>query len=135
MLIEKNQMLDELLQRIDNGGDTGQITRSTVIELKNQIRAHASEEDEWHKFRAHFEQVHPGFFIRLKEMHPALTEYELRLCAYIRTGMYGKQIAICCQCNQTASRNHEHACAKTTTSPGRLARRLSAWNKQKRRRC
>lgn len=94
MLIEKNQMLDELLQRIDNGGDTGQITRSTVIELKNQIRAHASEEDEWHKFRAHFEQVHPGFFIRLKEMHPALTEYELRLCAYIRTGMYGKQIAM-----------------------------------------
>jgi len=94
MLIEKNQMLDELLQRIDNGGDTGQITRSTVIELKNQIRAHASEEDEWNKFRAHFEQVHPGFFIRLKEMHPALTEYELRLCAYIRTGMYGKQIAM-----------------------------------------
>jgi tetratricopeptide (TPR) repeat protein len=94
MLIEKNQMLDELLQRIDNGGDAGQITRSTVIELKNQIRAHASEEDEWHKFRAHFEQVHPGFFIRLKEMHPALTEYELRLCAYIRTGMYGKQIAM-----------------------------------------
>lgn len=94
MLIEKNQMLDELLQRIDNGGDTGQITRSTVIELKNQIRAHASEEDEWHKFRAHFEQVHPGFFIRLKEMHPALTEYELRLCAYIHTGMYGKQIAM-----------------------------------------
>ncbi len=94
MLIEKNQMLDELLQRIDNGGDAGQITRSTVIELKNQIRAHASEKDEWHKFRAHFEQVHPGFFIRLKEMHPALTEYELRLCAYIRTGMYGKQIAM-----------------------------------------
>lgn len=94
MLIEKNQMLDELLQRIDNGGDTGQITRSTVIELKNQIRAHASEEDEWHKFRAHFEQVHPGFFIRLKEMYPTLTEYELRLCAYIRTGMYGKQIAM-----------------------------------------
>lgn len=66
MLIEKNQMLDELLQRIDNGGDTGQITRSTVIELKNQIRAHASEEDEWHKFRAHFEQVHPGFSSDLK---------------------------------------------------------------------
>lgn len=59
-------MLDELLQRIDNGGDTGQITRSTVIELKNQIRAHASEEDEWHKFRAHFEQVHPGFSSDLK---------------------------------------------------------------------
>ena len=94
MLIEKNQMLDELLQRIDNGGDAGQIARSTVIELKNQIRAHASEEDEWHKFRAHFEQVHPEFFIRLKEMYPTLTEYELRLCAYIRTGMYSKQIAM-----------------------------------------
>lgn len=94
MLIEKNKMLDELLQRIDTRGDAGQITKSTVIELKNQIRAHAVEEDEWHKFRAHFEQVHPGFFVQLKEMYPALTEYELRLCAYIRTGMYGKQIAM-----------------------------------------
>lgn len=94
MLIEKNQMLDELLQRIDNGGDAGQIAKRTVMELKNQIRAHVNEEDEWRNFRTHFEQVHPGFFKRLKDMYPNLTEYELRLCAYIRTGMYGKQIAM-----------------------------------------
>lgn len=94
MLIEKNQMLDELLQRIDNGGDAGQIAKRTVMELKNQIRAHVNEEDEWRNFRTHFEQVHPGFFKRLKDLYPNLTEYELRLCAYIRTGMYGKQIAM-----------------------------------------
>lgn len=94
MLIEKNQMLDELLQRIDNGGDAGQIAKRTVMELKNQIRAHVNEEDEWRNFRAHFEQVHPGFFKSLKDLYPNLTEYELRLCAYIRTGMYGKQIAM-----------------------------------------
>lgn len=94
MLIEKNQMLDELLQRIDNGGDAGQIAKRTVMELKNQIRAHVNEEDEWRDFRTHFEQVHPGFFKRLKDLYPNLTEYELRLCAYIRTGMYGKQIAM-----------------------------------------
>lgn len=94
MLIEKNQMLDELLQRIDSGGEAGHITKRTVLELKNQIRAHASEDDEWRAFRTHFEKVHPGFFARLREMFPCLTEYELRLCAYFRTGMQGKQIAM-----------------------------------------
>ena len=94
MLIEKNQMLDELLQRIDNGGDAGQIAKRTVMELKNQIRAHVNEEDEWRNFRTHFEQVHPGFFKRLKDLYPNLTEYELRLCAYFRSGMYGILIAM-----------------------------------------
>lgn len=94
ILIEKNQVLDELLQRIDNGGETGNIAKNTMLELKNQIRAHANKENEWRDFRMHFEQVHPSFFTRLKKLFPTLTEYELRLCAYIRTGMYGKQIAM-----------------------------------------
>lgn len=94
MLIEKNQALDELMRRIKDGGEAGEIAKRTVLELRNQIRAHAGGENEWVDFRTHFEQVHPDFFLRLKERFPALTEYELRLCAYLRTGMSGKQIAM-----------------------------------------
>ena len=94
MLIEKNQALDELMRRIKDGGEAGEIAKRTVLELRNQIRAHAGGENEWMDFRTHFEQVHPDFFLRLKERFPALTEYELRLCAYLRTGMSGKQIAM-----------------------------------------
>lgn len=93
MLIEKNKMLEELMKRISNGGETGDIEKKTVLELKSQIKAHASQEDEWQFFRIHFEQVHPDFFCKLKIVCSTLTEGELRLCAYIRTGMENKQIA------------------------------------------
>lgn len=93
MLIEKNRMLEEVMKRISNGGENGDINKKTVLELKNQIRTHASQEDEWQFFRIHFEQVHPDFFSKLKSICSTLTEGELRLCAYIRTGMENKQIA------------------------------------------
>ena len=43
-----------------------------------------SEENNWDKFKMHFEEVHPSFFTKLKEKHPNLTENELRLCAYCK---------------------------------------------------
>lgn len=93
VMIEKNKMLEELMKRINNGGETGEIGKRTVVELKSQIKAHTSHEDEWQFFQIHFEQVHPNFFSKLKEICSILTEGELRLCAYIRTGMENKQIA------------------------------------------
>ncbi|MCD7942997.1 MAG: LuxR C-terminal-related transcriptional regulator [Bacteroides intestinalis] len=50
-------------------------------------------EDEWMFFKHHFEEVHPDFFKKLCSIHPNLSENELRLCAYVRTGMETKQIA------------------------------------------
>ena len=43
----------------------------------------------------HFSKIHPRFFQRLKKVPcaKALTENELRMCAYFRIGMTAKQIA------------------------------------------
>ena len=40
-----------------------------------------------------FLQLRPGFFARLKEINPDLTENDLRLCTYISIGMRAKEIA------------------------------------------
>ena len=40
-----------------------------------------------------FGQLRPGFFARLKEINPDLTENDLRLCTYISIGMRAKEIA------------------------------------------
>lgn len=50
-------------------------------------------DDEWQRFKLHFDNVHPNFFVKLKEQNNKLTENELRLCAYISIGMRAKQIA------------------------------------------
>ena len=50
-------------------------------------------DDEWNRFKIHFEKVHPDFFNKLKSESNELTENDLRLCAYIKIGMRAKDIA------------------------------------------
>lgn len=93
MLIEKNRMLEELEKRISEGRAQGEIDRQTAVELRSQINAHVKRDNEWQNFHIQFEQVYPEFYTSLKKVAPTLTEGELRLCAFIRTGMDNKQIA------------------------------------------
>ncbi len=95
ILTEKNKALSDLANRINSRKEAGDITPATALELKSRISGcNGNEDNEWHNFRVHFEQVHPDFIRRLKETYPSLTENELRLCAYLRTGMERKQIAM-----------------------------------------
>lgn len=94
MLIEKNRMLEELDKRIKSGRAQGEIDKQAAMELQSQINAHVKREGEWQGFHVQFEQVHPGFYSKIKSVAPNLTEGELRLCAYIRTGLDTKQIAL-----------------------------------------
>ena len=64
-----------------------------VKEVNNVIGDSLRSDDEWSRFRLHFDAVHPDFFSHLKEAAADLTENDLRLCAYIRIGMRAKQIA------------------------------------------
>lgn len=50
----------------------------------DEVRSRAEEK---------FGQLRPGFFARLKELNPDLTENDLRLCTYISIGMRAKEIA------------------------------------------
>ncbi len=47
----------------------------------------------WEDFKYHFEKVHQGFFIRLKERFPKLTIKDQRLCAYLHLGLSTKELA------------------------------------------
>lgn len=59
-----------------------------------QLKAHLDADVGWGTFRQAFEQVYPSFFTRLKERHPVLTDYDVRLCAYIVAGADNKQISM-----------------------------------------
>ena len=50
-------------------------------------------EDEWIVFKSYFEQVNPSFFSNLSKSCPALTQTDLRHCAYIKIGLQTKEIA------------------------------------------
>lgn len=90
----RNRMLDELRLCIEKERSEAQLPAAVAQHLERCIRlqqTHPEEEDAF--FRVHFEGIYPGFLERLKAAHPALSEHELRFCAYLRMGMENKTIA------------------------------------------
>lgn len=90
---EKKQALHEMANVVEKQCTDGNISKQAATELQQKIKLHIGQNNEWEYFRICFEKVHPSFFVRMKELFPNISETDLRLCAYIRTGMGNKQIA------------------------------------------
>ncbi|SFW72446.1 7TM-DISM domain-containing protein [Chitinophaga sancti] len=86
---QKNKLLDDLKKQLHDIDELYPAIKS----IKTSLREHKFLDAEWDKFRLHFEQVHPGFFEKLKLKHPSLTNNELRLYAYFHINLSTKEIA------------------------------------------
>lgn len=64
-------------------------------ELKDLILSlqHFNDKPLGDDFRVYFDEVHPGFLMRLSQQFSALSKADLRLCAYLHLGMTTKEIA------------------------------------------
>lgn len=80
--------------------------RERLLEIKNDRSGSAKPVDDLifkldhynenrlqNDFKSYFENVHPKFIRRLKELYPQLTPGDERLCAYLLLGMSTKEIA------------------------------------------
>lgn len=94
-LYQKNEMLSTLQKQIENLSykDTTTHNREGLREIKSTIKNDFYLENDWDKFKLHFEEVHPNFFKDLKENYPTLTPNEIRLSAYYHLNMSVKEIA------------------------------------------
>lgn len=93
LIAQNNTKLKELCEQIEALEMRGKLADEVGEELKNSFKSQIAESDDWQFFLIQFEKVYPNFLTRLKKQLPNLTETELRLCAYIRTGMSAKEIA------------------------------------------
>jgi DNA-binding CsgD family transcriptional regulator len=91
---QKNALLAELKQQLQElpGTRPGQQTELAGIKSLLQTSLHLDED--WHRFRRHFEQVHPRFFEELEAQYPTLTSHELRLYSYFHINLSTKEIAV-----------------------------------------
>lgn len=64
-------------------------------ELKDLILSlqHFNDKPLGDEFRVYFDEVHPGFLMRLSQQFSVLSKADLRLCAYLHLGMTTKEIA------------------------------------------
>lgn len=90
LIMKKNEVLKDILKDIE---EVSSEERGIDHKLEKKIQQELQFDNAWDSFKLHFDQVHPSFFLMLKQKYPRLTDNDLRLCAYIRTGLNNKQIA------------------------------------------
>lgn len=90
---QKNALLAELKQQIQelNAQRPGQ--QNELAGIKSILQSSLHLDEDWVRFKLHFEQVHPRFFEELQAKYPALTSNEQRLYCYFHIHLATKEIA------------------------------------------
>lgn len=112
-MISKNAMLKDVYGKLETVIKNDQDQMVLIIgkilhEIKNNIRL----DENWGKFKVHFEEVHPGFFTRLVERYPDFTNNDVKLCAYLRINLDSKEIAQILNISLSALEKRRHRLRK-----------------------
>ena len=91
-LVERSDALvkvkDELQQLYKKTGGNHDVKKA--IQLVNDIEKNNSN---WEQFATHFDEVNNDFLKKLKTKFPALTNTDLKVCAYLQLKLSSKEIA------------------------------------------
>lgn len=88
-LINKNEVLNDLKNKLEASENSQPELRQVIRQIDQNINL----DKDWQNFSRHFEEVHPGFFSKLKEKYSSLTPNEERLCAYLAINLNTKEIS------------------------------------------
>jgi tetratricopeptide (TPR) repeat protein len=93
-LFQKNESLNRLLEEVESMEKNGdQSSRMELKNLKTSIQQNLQLDDDWERFKMHFNQVHQGFIDRLSHQYDNLSNLDLRHCSYIRMNLSTKEIS------------------------------------------
>lgn len=92
VLAEKTRMIENLETTIRRLREEGKLSAADSKNLTVALKLHTSSEDEREGFLEVHDKLNPDFTKRLKRDFPALSEAQLRLAAYIASGLTNSQI-------------------------------------------
>ncbi|AIZ65485.1 hypothetical protein PK28_17765 (plasmid) [Hymenobacter sp. DG25B] len=90
---QKSALLAELQKQIQELSKQRPDTQRDLTGLQSILQTSLYLDEDWSKFKRHFEQVHPRFFEELQVHYPALTKHEQRLASYFHIQLSTKEIA------------------------------------------
>ncbi len=94
LTLQKQEIIVQLRQQLDNlKKENNDIPLELVKALDATFKQNINLDQEWKRFKVHFDKVHTSFFDSLLTLFPNLTESDLRHCAYIKIGLTTKEIA------------------------------------------
>ncbi len=93
-ILNKNEVLGNIRKMAANWMRDEDFDKTKNMEkLIREVENNTDLDEQWNQFKLHFESVHKGFFERLMQKYPTLTQNELKLCAYLRMNLSTKEIA------------------------------------------
>jgi len=94
-MVEKNELLEQFKTDIEKLKNlkSKELEEVRIEQLEHLNKTTILTEDDWGKFKELFEEVYKGFFIRLKEKLPELTQAEIRLICLTKLKLETKQMA------------------------------------------
>ena len=90
---QKNALLAALKTQIRELNKQRPDQKKELAGIQSVLRSHVYLDEDWGRFKHHFEQVHPRFFEELQANYPALTPHEQRLASYFHIQLSAKEIA------------------------------------------
>jgi DNA-binding CsgD family transcriptional regulator len=92
-MVQKNAMLAELKREIEELNKLSPNNKQKELSrIKDILQSNLYLDEDWSRFKLHFEQVHPHFFEDLQAKYPTLTKNELRLLSYFHINLSTKEI-------------------------------------------
>jgi PAS domain S-box-containing protein len=92
-LNQKNSMLMEIENVLNKSFSADRKTATEFRKIFDIINSYKQLDRDWKMLIANFEEVHPGFFSRLKKRHPQLSSNDIKHCACIKMNFGTKEIA------------------------------------------
>lgn len=90
-ITQKNQLLEQMISDLEQL-KSSDLSSASIHQLQMKLKQELSP-NAWKEFEIQFNEVHPGFQIRLLEKYPELTPAERRLCTFIRMDMNTREIS------------------------------------------
>ena len=90
---EKNQILNEIYEGLEKLRKKPDLVGKDLRKIEKFVCGHIDRENEWKQLNKHFNEVSPGFFEKLKNQQPKLTQNELKHSAYLKMSLSNKEIA------------------------------------------
>ena len=93
-LSQQSDLLQNIKKEIEQLNENAEPSlRAKIKHLLKTIDSNTNDENEWDKFKLHFEAVSPHFFEVLRQRSSSITELDLKHCAYLKINLSPKQVA------------------------------------------
>ena len=69
------------------------VSKNEVYQILQSIDESIKFDNDWYRIKAQFENIHPGYFDRLRKKFPQLTPTDHKLCALLRMNLNTKEIS------------------------------------------